>query len=639
MLIREAILENFMSHKYSRIQLGPGVNVICGPNGSGKSSILLGISLALGQSHTERSRRLRDLIRWGEDYARITLILDNSPKGGRRPIPRIRKDYVVLTRVLRADGRYWFEVDGVAATKEQVVRLLSRLGVDPDNMFIIMHQGMVERFVTLSPQERLLLMEEAAGLGEFRSRVLSARKKLAKALSEEKAVRELLDRARETLEYWREQYERYQIKKELLMRKEFLERELAWSRVAEWEGAVSKLRDALAGREEELSSVKAEVKELEARTGELKARIEVLREDIKAKLREAVELRARSSAAAAFLKVLLAMGGSGVPRSLLDICATELGLKASEPGEFRTLLVREVEEAGEAAAHALSRALELEAEAAALTDILMSHRVRLEVLRLRGEQLRAEIGGLKAELRLKEAKLRELLRKAEAIGPRVPAPRPADEVQDELRHVEGQLMALRDVSEEAERMYKRYSELYGELEKKAEEARANREKAMEEVRRRMEAWRSVVGKMVEDVDARFRAILARIQGDGSVSLVGAEDIEEAGVEIRVGFRGAKPVPLDAYTQSGGERSAATVAFLLALQQHVKSPFRAIDEYDVHLDPVNRQRLAEAIISAVENSGVQYIVITPGPLPFAGKDVRVLTVQSVEGEAVVKLLRA
>ena len=170
-------------------------------------------------------------------------------------------------------------------------------------------------------------------------------------------------------------------------------------------------------------------------------------------------------------------------------------------------------------------------------------------------------------------------------------------------------------------------------------AREEAQRTMEEVRRRMEAWRSVVGKMVEDVDARFRAILARIQGDGSVSLVGAEDIEEAGVEIRVGFRGAKPVPLDAYTQSGGERSAATVAFLLALQQHVKSPFRAIDEYDVHLDPVNRQRLAEAIISAVENSGVQYIVITPGPLPFAGKDVRVLTVQSVEGEAVVKLLRA
>ena len=241
MLIREVILENFMSHKYSRIPLGPGINVICGPNGSGKSSVLLGISVALGQSHTERSRRLRDLIRWGEDYARVTLILDNSPRDGRRPIPRIKKDYVVLTRVLRADGRYWFEVDGVAATREQVVRLLSKLGVDPDNMLIIMHQGMVERFAALDPKERLILLEEATGLRELRERVLKARKKLSKVLSEEKAVEELLRNAGQTLAYWREQYERYQAKKEFLLRKEFLERELAWSRVSGREAEVSRL--------------------------------------------------------------------------------------------------------------------------------------------------------------------------------------------------------------------------------------------------------------------------------------------------------------------------------------------------------------------------------------------------------------
>ena len=53
--------------------------------------------------------------------------------------------------------------------------------------------------------------------------------------------------------------------------------------------------------------------------------------------------------------------------------------------------------------------------------------------------------------------------------------------------------------------------------------------------------------------------------------------------------------------------------------------------------MNRQRLAEAIISAVEDSGAQYVVITPGPLPFVGKNVRVLTVQSVEGESLVRVL--
>jgi len=31
--IREVILENFMSHEYSRIPLKPGMNLITGPNG------------------------------------------------------------------------------------------------------------------------------------------------------------------------------------------------------------------------------------------------------------------------------------------------------------------------------------------------------------------------------------------------------------------------------------------------------------------------------------------------------------------------------------------------------------------------------------------------------------------------------
>ena len=637
MLIREVILENFMSHKYSRIPLGPGINVICGPNGAGKSSILLGISLALGQSHTERSKRLRDLIRWGEDFARITLILDNSPRDGRRPIPRVKRDYVVLTRVLRADGRYWFEIDGAAAPREAVRRLLARLGVSPENMLIIMHQGMVERFAALDPRERLILMEEAAGLREFRARVLSARKKLAKALSEEKVVKELLENARQTLEYWREQYERYQKKKELLMRKEFLERELAWSRVAEREKEVSSLEEAIGAREAELASIEAEAGELKTRIEELSGRVGELREERRARMREALEAERARAKAGVLLGLIGKLGEEAIP-VITEMCSAELGLDVSDASRLRSALARAVEEAEVRARRAFGRASELDVEIASLVDKLIGNKVRLEVLGMRREQLRAELTGLRRELRLKRARLNELKAKAEALGPRVPAPRPPEEVEDELRHVEGHIAALRDVGEEAEVMYERYSELYNELEKKAEEVRANREKAMEEVRKRMEAWRSVVGRMIEDVDARFRAILARMQGDGSVELVGAEDIEEAGVEIKVGFRKAKPVPLDAYVQSGGERSVATVAFLLALQHHVRSPFRAIDEYDVHLDPVNRQRLAEALVAALEGSDAQYIVITPGALPFSGEDIRVITVQSVEGESVVKVLR-
>src|SRR4030043_2457516 len=111
MLIQEVILENFMSYEYARVPLKTGVNVICGPNGSGKSSILLAVSVALGQSYTERSRKLSDLIRWGKDQARVTLVLNNSKRGGKRPVPRYSKDQIFLTRVLRRGGKYGFELE------------------------------------------------------------------------------------------------------------------------------------------------------------------------------------------------------------------------------------------------------------------------------------------------------------------------------------------------------------------------------------------------------------------------------------------------------------------------------------------------------------------------------------------------
>jgi chromosome segregation ATPase len=232
MLIQEVILENFMSYEYARVPFKSGVNVVCGPNGAGKSSLLLAISVALGQSYTERSRKLSDLIRWGKDQARVTLILDNSKRGGKRPVPKFNKDQIFLTRVLRRDGKYWFELENRAAAKQDVERLLSKLGVDPDNMLIIMHQNMVEQFTVLSPQEKLRMVEAAVGLEAYRENVLQAQKKLTRILSQEESINKLLESAEQTLNYWREQYDRYQAKKQLLAKRRFLERELAWAEVS-----------------------------------------------------------------------------------------------------------------------------------------------------------------------------------------------------------------------------------------------------------------------------------------------------------------------------------------------------------------------------------------------------------------------
>src|SRR3972149_159636 len=267
MLIHEVILENFMSYEYARVPFKPGVNVIGGPNGAGKSSLLLASSVGLGQSYTERSRKLSDLIRWGKDQARVTLILDNSKRGDKRPVPKYSKDQLFLTRVLRRDGKYWFELENRAATKQDVERLLGRFGVDPDNMLIIMHQNMVEQFTVLSNIEKLRMVEAAVGLEPFRENVLQAQRKLTHILSQEESVTKLLESAEQTLNYWREQYDKYQEKKQLQTKRRFLDRELSWAEVERRE-SIAKTLEANRNKEQEtIDRIEAEA---EAATDELR---------------------------------------------------------------------------------------------------------------------------------------------------------------------------------------------------------------------------------------------------------------------------------------------------------------------------------------------------------------------------------
>jgi chromosome segregation ATPase len=209
------------------------------------------------------------------------------------------------------------------------------------------------------------------------------------------------------------------------------------------------------------------------------------------------------------------------------------------------------------------------------------------------------------------------------------------DILEELRVTDGHLAALADVSEDIERMYESYSKLYLELKEKARLVAENREKALEEVNARMDAWRNVIHNLLDQVNLKYRKILSAAYAVGEVKLTNEQDIEDAGLEILVGFKGGTPVPLNAYTQSGGERSTATVTFLLALQQHVHSPFRAVDEYDVHMDPKNREIIANLIVSSVTGLDTQYLAITPSQLTFTGKDIHLITVQNVEGASLIK----
>lgn len=632
MLIREVILENFMSYEYARVPLKSGVNIVCGPNGAGKSSLLLAISVALGQSYTERSRKLSELIRWGEDQARVTLVLDNSRRGEKRPVPRIGKDQIYLTRVLRRDGKYWFELDNHAVTKQDVERILARLGVDPENMLIIMHQNMVEQFAVLSPQEKLRMVEAAVGLEAYRENVLKAQKKLTRILSEAESISKLLESAEQTLNYWREQYEKLQEKRQLLSKRQFLERMLAWAEVTRLEEAYNSLT---AQRVKEQRMLDMALEEAEA----ARAVLESLRRDkenLRKKLVESLEsliqlerLKAERQAIVNFCLQLLPEA------KLLEKSGDFRILRVESLNERRGELEKQLQNLIAQIAEERLRLSRIEGEMEDKQTQMLDSHVKLALLEHRIESLKASLAEIDGQIELARGQLEAAVRKAQEKGARVAVAEKPNEILEELRVVDGHLAALAGVSDDVERMYESYSRLYLELKEKAKQVEENREKALEEIRTRMQAWRTVILKLLERVNVEFQRILYESQALGEVKLVNEQDIEAAGIEIHVSFKGGKPVPLNAYTQSGGERTTATMSFLLALQQHVRSPFRAVDEYDVHMDPRNREMIAQTLISTVKRNGAQYLVITPSQITFAGDDVHVITVQNVEGKSVVR----
>ncbi|MCS7112610.1 MAG: AAA family ATPase [Nitrososphaerota archaeon] len=622
--IREVVLENFMSYEYARIKLASGLNLVCGPNGSGKSSILLGISVALGQTYTERAKRLSDLIRWGSDIARITLIFDNSGEGRVRPFPSIRSSTLSLSRILRRDGTYSFYILGEEKSKSEVVELLSGVGLDPDNPFIIMHQGTIEEFVAMHPEEKLKLLEKAVGFEDYRRNILEARGKLSKVLSEEKLLRERMADAESTLEYWRREYEKLIQYRKLREREGELKLEFSWAKILDLEDKLVKLSNRVERYSRRISK-------LEKISSDARSKIVDVEGDFENVVFEEDRLFERIISSEKLLSTLLE------DLRILDV------YKGKLPVEL------EIEVKGK-----IANLRRVESDLKDMYRIYSGLRVRERDVFKRYAELRveealasSEIARLLEERKHIESRISELKSKIESMLSEVggPSSKPSTvrglaEIEDDLRSVEARIRALGSVSEDVASMYEKYRGIYDELKSKLEILSENKNLLLHELDERVKVWREALEKLLENVNEEFQAMLGEFGYIGYARLSNPYDIDRSGVEIYMGVPGMDPIPLNNLTQSGGERSLAVSTFLIALQQHVKSPFRALDEYDVHMDPANREAVFKHIVERLSGKqGIQYIVITPNPLPVAAEAANVIVVQKVGGRSKVGKIEA
>src|SRR5712692_11695541 len=108
---------------------------------------------------------------------------------------------------------------------------LSGLGLNPDNMLVIMHQLMVGRFGSVTPVEKLLMLEDAIGFGDYRKEVVDASSRLQKLTTERETMSSILEGTKETYQHWQREYEKYDMKRKLEGQLKDLQRELLWRRI------------------------------------------------------------------------------------------------------------------------------------------------------------------------------------------------------------------------------------------------------------------------------------------------------------------------------------------------------------------------------------------------------------------------
>jgi len=655
LMIKGIALTNFMSYENAYVPLESGLNLICGPNGAGKSSILLAISVVLGQTYTERARRLSGLIRWGANEARITLHLDNRAREQGKPFPQYHVDTVAVTRVLKKNGSYQYLLQDHPVTKNEVTTALARYGLNADNILVIMHQLMVGRFASISPSEKLRMLEEAVGFQSYRRNVLEAQERLTKVAGEEESLAQVLESTKETHEYWRREHERFLLKRTLDAKLADLKREMAWARILKREEALRHIEERIESRARMIEN--ADQKILEADES-LKRRQERYDRHLKDRFdlyARYVELVREEASASSTLEWVQRFGEETRKRLLPDTSvenaersdATDdsVGQDENIPAAMREWLgslerirVETEEKLSRARGRLRARENELheldtrvEGELSRLIDA----RVDTQVLAFKRKMLSEQMADLEAQRRMLQEELEPLRSNAEKMGLRFDNPRKIGDIIMEIGATEEQLRPLAHLSEDVEKMYASYSTMYEDLRGKAEQLSRNRQEVIAEVEKRLERWREVISTFLGSLEGRYNEILQEVGGAGELRLDVARDVNQAGLDILVGFKGVPATRLDSLSQSGGERSIALVALLLALQQHIASPFRAIDEFDVHMDPKNREVISRLIVSsASELRETQYLAITPGQVSVPDSGVHVIVVQNVEGASVV-----
>ena len=192
MRIKQLELLGFKSFKNKTTLTFPaGITVVVGPNGCGKSNIVDALRWVLGEQSPKhlRGQEMSDVVFAGNDenaplgMADVTLLLENTDAPGHLTNSNGdnagAQDWteVMVSRRYFRSGESEYLFNKVPCRLRDIVEFFLGTGAGT-KAYSIIEQGRVDALISAKPQDIRILVEEAAGVSLYRSRRLTAERKL-----------------------------------------------------------------------------------------------------------------------------------------------------------------------------------------------------------------------------------------------------------------------------------------------------------------------------------------------------------------------------------------------------------------------------------------------------------------------------
>ena len=208
-------------------------------------------------------------------------------------------------------------------------------------------------------------------------------------------------------------------------------------------------------------------------------------------------------------------------------------------------------------------------------------------------------------------------------------PNDMDELEGEIIRLEEEIDGSEDDGGETLRRYEQRLKDIEAAKQKVSDSRADLEDKQAALDALTDEWKPELRKLIAIVNDNFAMYFRRFRCCGEVSLAdgrklnpvtgvpeGDDDFAQYRILIRVQWRPSEGLHVlgEGGRDSGGERSVATMVYLISLQNINPAPFRVVDEINQAMDSTNERNVFECITHACREGGKQYFLLTPKLLP-------------------------